>query len=137
MSDAPDSASPEAIAGADELLEKADALIRKHHADSADGPVDDLPVLTDIVEVEDDEALLPEPGPDPRVIEQLVELDATLALAIENWVAEELPQIIARECEAMNQRIREQAVAHLRATLAPELSREIASLLDLANSPRD
>ena len=42
----------------------------------------------------------------------------------------ELPQIVAREFATMGERIHEQALAHLRATLLPRLSQDISALLD-------
>lgn len=125
---------------ADELLEKAEALIRKHQGELSRGAIDDLPVLTDVVDAPAAPAWRAngrEEEARARLVERLAELDTVLSQAIECWVAEELPQILSREFDAMNERIREQAVAHLRATLYPELSNEVADLLDLIHPRRD
>ncbi len=144
-------ALPEDFEHADELLEKADALIRRHQS-GHDDSLDDLPVLTEIVDLEaevDAEAAdevieaaprpvedAPAPHPDDGaldeslLVERLISLDAKLTLAIEDWVTAELPQILSREFDAMNERIRAEAIAHLRATLIPELSEDISALID-------
>lgn len=129
---------PDELEHADELLEKAEALIRKHQGGS--DSLDDLPVLTDVVELD------PAPAEPPAaaqaespvatgideslLVERLIGLDAKLSLAIEQWVASELPQILSREFDAMSERIREEAIAHLRATLIPGLSQDISAMLD-------
>jgi len=143
-------ALPDDFEQADELIEKADALIRRHQAH--EDAFDDLPVLTEIVEVEPEPADDPaqeadaldeyagDPPPAPATIagaidesllvERLISLDAKLTLAIEDWVTGELPQILSREFDALNERIRAECIAHLRATLIPELSQDISALID-------
>jgi hypothetical protein len=64
-----------------------------------------------------------------RTGEQLIELDAYIAQAIDNWIAQELPQIIATELDALVERLRIQTAAHMRATLLPEISDKLSSLL--------
>ncbi|MCB1887480.1 MAG: hypothetical protein KDH20_07725 [Rhodocyclaceae bacterium] len=152
-------ALPEDFQQADELLEKADALIRRHQAGHDDG-FDDLPVLTEVVDLEAKAAADVDEAPDaadaeittapagaaqidaaptpPAVsaidesllVERLISLDAKLTLAIEDWVTAELPQILSREFDALSERIRAEAIAHLRATLIPELSEDISALID-------
>lgn len=138
--DVDDAPLPEELDRADELLEKAEALIRKHQGEAGRDAIDDLPVLTDVVELPSSElpaAGVEAPLADQAVVERLIELDSVLSLAIESWVADELPQIMSREFDAMNERVREQALAHLRATLKPELSNEIAELLALMHPKAD
>ena len=132
MSGDPDAALPDDLDHADELLEKAEALMRRHKGSADADVLDDLPVLTDIVEVEDaagDEGD-GKPVDEMQMVERLIALDARLARAIEDWMETELPQIVAREVATVGERIREQALAHLRATLLPRLSQDISALLD-------
>lgn len=65
-----------------------------------------------------------------RFAERLVELDTAIAREVEEWAARELPQIIARELDRLGERIQDEALAHLRATLLPEISARVSSLLD-------
>ncbi|MCB1895329.1 MAG: hypothetical protein H6945_05060 [Zoogloeaceae bacterium] len=132
MSGDPEPALPGDLEHADKLLEKAEALMRRHKGSADADAFDDLPVLTDIVEVEDpagDEGD-DKPVDEMQMVERLIALDARLARAIEGWMETELPQIVAREFATMGERIHEQALAHLRATLLPRLSQDISALLD-------
>ena len=101
MSSGADDPLPEDLDHADELLAKAEALMRRHEARADADALDDLPVLTDVVEVEeaepdDDGAAVDE----MQLAEQLIALDAGLTRAIETWMNTELPQIVAREIGA-------------------------------------
>ena len=58
-------------------------------------------------------------GARAALAERLVELDTAIAREIDEWAARELPQIIARELERLGERIQDEALAHLRATLLP------------------
>lgn len=64
--------------------------------------------------------------------EQLIALDAQMAQALEAWLGNELPQLVASELDGMVERLRVQALAHMRATLAPELSGRISEVLETA-----
>lgn len=124
------------LAEADALLLKADALLRRHRFGASDpSPAtidDDLPILTEIV---DDLPSPPAPVlAHPDLAEQLVELDTELNREIENWFANELPELLAVELETLSRQLREKALAHLRATLLPMLSARIARRLDVASS---
>lgn len=151
------------IARADDLLDKADALLRRHRSAEpepfvaettpppslADG--DDLPILTDIVDEFDADipvltdvappvAASPSPtavpaaaahGIDPAIVaEHLIEIDTEIAREVEAWLANELPQILSRELDALVEKVRSETLAHLRATLLPTLSERIARRLD-------
>lgn len=136
---------PEELETADRLLDKADALIRRHRG-SDDAALDDLPVLTDVVTLpaQGDFVAPPEPAPQSPAVdkaalatrvqallaERMVELDASIGRSVEEWLADELPQIISREFDAMTERIRIHTLAHMRATLLPEISGCIAQVLD-------
>lgn len=117
---------------------------------------DDLPILTDVVDeriepyigesmtpiilepVSGD--IAPEPGiplpeapcsqPADLLAERLVALDTAINRHIEEWVNNELPQLVSRELDDLAERLRQAAAAHLRATLLPALSAEIADTLD-------
>jgi predicted alpha/beta-fold hydrolase len=62
--------------------------------------------------------------------ERLVTLDTAISRLIEDWVANELPQLVSRELDDLAERLRVKASAHLRATLQPLISAEIANTLD-------
>lgn len=139
---------------ADWLIEKADALLRKHKHVAPDEPAldDDLPLLTDVIEdfhaptpdtpfaakpataATHDATITPPTvaprlvGDDPTVLlaERLVDIDTVLSREIENWFNTELPPLVERELQQCTQRIREQAIAHMRATLVPRLSESLA-----------
>lgn len=122
-------APPEEFDHADELLEKAEALIRRHQQIGPAEGGDDLPVLTDVVEL--DEAWDAGGAIDPaRLAEHLIGVDARLGRALEDWVASELPQILSREFDLLAERLRAEVLAHLRATLLPKLSADISTLLE-------
>lgn len=65
-----------------------------------------------------------------QLAERLVELDTAIAREIDEWAARELPQIIARELDRLGERIQDEALAHLRATLLPEISARVSSLFE-------
>lgn len=126
------------LAEADALLQKADALLRRHRfgaTEPSPGTIDDdLPILTDIIDElpagEDQSSTTRHVS----LAEQLVELDTELNREIETWFARELPQLLASELEILSGKLREKALAHLRATLLPTLSARIASRLDVTGS---
>ena len=137
---------------ADPLFEKADALIQRHASFAIDPELDDLPVLTDVVETPPpalDAAPTTEPAePDAplpdlaaataaaaraeadRLAERLVLLDTAISRHIQEWVATELPQLVSLELDDLAERLQATAASHLRATLLPLISTEIADTLD-------
>lgn len=171
---------------ADDLIDQADALLRRHRGTDAPAPNvphepaherfddDELPILTEVVEDFELPHALPlaparaptgfERPPSPptpeavaaaaampaastpsaaalqdalsaRLAERLVELDTEIAREIGNWVAMEMPQILARELDQLASRVQAEMQAHLRATLLPELSARVGSLLDQKAAP--
>lgn len=64
--------------------------------------------------------------------ERLIALDAHIAHSINDWLAKELPGLIATELLGVSERLRVQTTAHLRATLLPEVSEQISKVLDSA-----
>lgn len=140
---------------ADPLFEKADALIQRHASFAIEPELDDLPVLTDVVEPPPPAAgtapeaelaaasLAEAPLPDlaaasaaaaraeaDRLAERLVMLDTAINRHIQEWVATELPQLVSRELDDLAERLQATAASHLRATLLPLISTEIADALD-------
>ena len=140
---------------ADPLFEKADALIQRHASFAIEPELDDLPVLTDVVETPTPatgvapaaepapSAALEPPLPDlaaataaatraeaDRLAERLVLLDSAISRHIQEWVATELPQLVSRELDDLAERLQATAASHLRATLLPLISTEIADTLD-------
>jgi len=69
-----------------------------------------------------------------HVAEHLIELDAYIAQTIEAWVSNELPQVVASELDGLVERLRVQTLAHMRATLIPELSEKLSETLDASVS---
>lgn len=65
-----------------------------------------------------------------KVAERLIDLDAYMAQTLEAWISNELPQIVAAELDGMVERLRIKTLAHMRATLAPELSEKLSEILD-------
>lgn len=138
------------LKAADELLDKANALLRRHKGAELPEPDefvalddDELPVLTDIVdpsELERLELAEPEPAaaaPDEPVpiavselAEQLVSLDAAISREVETWLATELPQLLSRELDKLAGRLQVETLAHVRATLLPALSERISRSLE-------
>lgn len=135
---------PEELEAADALLDQADALLRRHRGGSRsalapldDADADELPLLTDVVD-----ALPAPPGPpsqpaatpnDILLAERLVALEAAISKEVESWLAVELPQLLSLELDRLSDRLRTQALAHMRATLLPALSTRIAD--ELGNQP--
>jgi hypothetical protein len=64
------------------------------------------------------------------VAEQLIDLDARISQKLEAWLGDELPQIVATELDGMVERLRMKTLAHMRATLIPELSAKLSEVLD-------
>jgi hypothetical protein len=64
--------------------------------------------------------------------ERLIELDGQIAQSLNQWLAKELPPLIANELLGLSERLRMQTTAHVRATLLPELSEQISLVLESA-----
>lgn len=135
-------------------LEDEEAESGRNHDDEPTGiDGDDLPVLTDVVDeriepyIGTSEPIILEPmrtegelahtappagitQPPGDLAERLVTLDTAISRLIDDWVANELPQLVSRELDDLAERLRVKASAHLRATLQPLISAEIANTLD-------
>jgi hypothetical protein len=145
------------IGKADALLRRHNGTPAPAQSEAADAPNDDsdeLPILTDVVlDFDDNIPLLNDvahlgasaqpaataPTTDNAgrnnqdhalLVEHLVEIDTLIAHEVEAWISNELPQLLSREIEKLNERLRIETLAHLRATLLPTLSAHIASRLD-------
>ena len=70
-----------------------------------------------------------------HLVEKLVELDTEIARKVADWVAVEFQQVLDRELERLGERVRAEMLAHLRATLLPELSAQVSTLLDDSARP--
>lgn len=137
----PPSDRPDAdLEAADFLLSKADALLRRHRSTEAGAAEDDLPILTEVVDdggtaAAPEATAAPESPSSPDLTELLIRLDTEISLEVEAWLANELPQLLSRELDSLVERVRVQALAHLRATLLPALSDRLAAYLDEAAPP--
>jgi len=69
-------------------------------------------------------------GAGQMIAERLIDLDAFIAQSLETWISKELPQIVAGELDNMVERLRVKTLAHMRATLVPELSDKLSETLD-------
>lgn len=123
----------------DLLLDQADALMRRHRVFVAGAPAiadepasetewadegDDLPLLTDIVAAEAPPAkavaaagIGANIGPDQR----LAECRADLALALEQWLDEQLPQLVIRAMDGITDHLVGQITRRTRDELLPRL----------------
>ena len=129
---------------ADRLIDRADALLKRHRTSDDDLPVlteavdDDIPLLTGSI---DESAPPAPPAVDPaqlqaRMVEQLVGLDALIQQRIDRWLAAELPQIFENEFEEARQRILQQVRGRAHATLLADISHDISELLDANGSSK-
>ncbi|MDR1660943.1 MAG: hypothetical protein LBR95_00715 [Azoarcus sp.] len=74
-----------------------------------------------------------QPGADKRIqtiVEELKLLDAFIVGEVETWMREELPMLVVREIAKLNERLRTEAIVHLRTTLLPRLSEHITEQID-------
>ena len=123
---------------AERLLDKASALIHRHESFAIASDPDDLPVLTDVVDERIEPfianpvaALTPDPSaPTADISDSLVALESAISRHIEDWVANELPQIMSRELDGFAEHLRSAALIHMRGHLLPILSAQIAHSLD-------
>lgn len=141
--------SDDDLKAADALLDKADALLRRRHKapDLPEPDVfvaledEDLPVLTEVVDPSELPDLVPPDSPATtegslaagtvaqELAEQLVGLDTEISRAVEAWFATEFPQLLSRELDRLSERLQEETLAHLRATLLSSLSERISQRL--------
>ncbi|CAG1000186.1 hypothetical protein RHDC4_03123 [Rhodocyclaceae bacterium] len=125
------------MADGDELLQKADALMRRRSfvAGANEAPEepaatpaapDDVPVLTEVVEP--NAGLLPEAADAPP--EKIASLRNSLAFELETWLDEELPQHVMRVLDGLTDQLIIQLSLKARADLLPRLQ----AILEAAES---
>lgn len=113
----------------DDIFGKADALM-KRRAYVAAGvqttpPVEDLPVLTEVVDPSQavpalSAALSGSPGAEQlaeRMRDLLGPLPPDIARAVENWLVATLPRLVARRLDGIAEQVAEEVGAALRETL--------------------
>lgn len=108
----------------DDVLQKADALMRRHRVfvagsskeSVADAAADDVPVLTDIV---DPDSAVSTPGIQTPV--DLARLRDALASELEAWLDEELPRHVMRVLDGITDQMISHLVQQARAELLPRL----------------
>lgn len=131
------------MADGDELLDKADALMRRRRvflaggassvveSDTAAADIDDLPVLTEVVAglaVAEDSAPVPAIPPDrieslarELLFERLPAQRQALADELAAWLDAELPPIVLRVLDGVTDHLVAQVTAEARAALLPRL----------------
>ncbi|MDD5250740.1 MAG: hypothetical protein PHY45_17310 [Rhodocyclaceae bacterium] len=116
------------MADDDDLLEKADALMRRHRVFVAgaaaardDGGDDDVPLLTEIVAAD----ALPEAAVATTV--DIAAWRSALALEMEHWLDEDLPQHVQRVLDGITDQLIIQLSLKARAELLPRLQAILAA----------
>lgn len=126
----------------DNILGKADALMRRHRSFVAGAAAsdDEVPVLTDEVIIDAEEAPAPDDGAAPGAArlgestrELLAYLEPDIIAAVQAWLAAELPHMVARELGALGPRLIETAHQSMREALLPELRRLLESRAEVGN----
>lgn len=120
------------MADRDDVMKKADDLMRRHRVfvagagnadDAADTGLDDVPVLTEVVNPD----TLPQAAPVQTPVD-LAGLRNALAFELETWLDEELPQHVLRVLDGITDQLIIQLSLKARSDLLPRLQ----SILDAA-----
>jgi hypothetical protein len=69
------------------------------------------------------------------IAEELKSLDTLIIGEVEAWLREELPALVVREISRLNERLRTEAIAHLRTTLLPRISEHISGQIEKIKTP--
>ena len=114
----------------DDLLQKADALMRRHRVfvagaaepvkEVADSGSDDIPVLTEIV----GDDMVPEAA---HAAVDLAKLRNALAFELDTWLDEELPQHVMRVLDGITDQLIIQLSLKARSDLLPRLQAALAT----------
>ncbi|MDR0633608.1 MAG: hypothetical protein LBF91_01355 [Azoarcus sp.] len=64
------------------------------------------------------------------IADELRLLDAFIVNEVETWMREELPALVTREITKLNERLRTEAIVHLRKTLLPRISEHVTGQID-------
>lgn len=141
------------MADSEDILQKADTLMRRHRVFVAggeplppaegSGPIEDIPVLTEVVEAPATSLTIPV-GIDSKVIEGFVNerLAALfparremLARELENWLDEQLPQIVMRLFDGITDQLLAQVSRQARSALLPRLQSALEAELQAKDGP--
>jgi len=126
------------VAANDDLLQKADALMRRHRVfvagaagAAADAPHEDVPVLTEVIAPD---ALPAAMSPAPPGVD-LGELRTALAFQLETWLDEELPEHVLHVLDGITDQLIIQLSLKARSELLPRLQKVLDE--QLAPAPAD
>jgi hypothetical protein len=122
----------------DDLLQKADALMHRRRVFVAGASVqeeafvanaaDDIPMLTEVV----DPVLLTAPAIEPPPTIDVAELRNAMAVELEAWLDEQLPQHVMRVLDGITDQLIIQLSLKSRAELLPKLQQILESSLPAA-----
>ena len=118
----------------DDLLHKADALMRKHRvfvagATPDEEPADDVPVLTEVIGPD----AIPEAATTTAV--DIAALRGALALELETWLDQELPQHVLRVLDGITDQLIIELSLKARSELLPRLQKILGA--EPPGSPED
>jgi hypothetical protein len=126
------------VAEADDLLLKADALMRRHRVfvagaaeqdeEVANTGQDDVPVLTEVVSSD----AVPESPPPASTSVALSKLSSVLAFELEAWLDEELPQHVMRVLDGITDQLIIQLSSKAKSELLPRLQSILESTEEAA-----
>lgn len=130
------------LADGEELLQKADALMRRRtfvagatevieEPPTQSPPQEDVPVLTEIVAPDITHALPTTQEPSA----QAADLRRALAFELEAWLDEELPQHVMRVLDGLTDQLIIQLSLKARSELLPRLQTVLAAAEDRADPP--
>lgn len=141
------------MADNEDILQKADTLMRRHRVFVAggeplppaegSGPIEDIPVLTEVVEAPATSLAIPV-GLDPEAVEDFVnERLAALLPArremltreLEGWLDEQLPQIVMRLFDGITDQLVAQVSRQARSALLPRLQAALEAKLEAEEGP--
>lgn len=128
------------MADGDELLEKADALMRRRvfvagaepPAEPAAPEEEDVPVLTEVVAADEPAAVS-----EAAVPSDAAALRSALAFELESWLDEELPQHVMRVLDGLTDQLIIQISLKARADLLPRLQRVLEAKNSGAEPPAE
>jgi hypothetical protein len=80
--------------------------------------------------------------PDPKIQAQIIadelrQFDTFVVGEVEAWIRDELPALVVHEVAKLNERLRAEAITHLRATLLPRIAEYIAGQIDKIKDDAD
>jgi hypothetical protein len=133
---------------ADDIVGKADALMKRHRSFVAGGiqppaPEEDVPVLTEVVDPTQAvkalaTALSGSPGAEDlaeRMRELLTPLPPDIARAVEDWLVATLPRLVKRRLDDIAEQVAEEVGSALRESLPLLISDLIRSAQERTRKP--